>query len=501
MNTFSRKDFLRLTSLTLLSTLLPTQKINALSYILDLDKNTSQSDFEKAVELSKKAKIQFYKKDYKQAEELYKQSISLAPRAIRFYDGLENVFGAQGKFLEALLLYKNGLTINDKNVAFYDRTARALMRVEVGDKKLAKEYKASFKTNSMLKDALVLYDKALAIDASKKYLLVGKKKIEEKLKTVKIDFRRAKDYKKAKKEKAKELHMSYAQLPVDTLISQYNLIESKNRVELYDFRDKQRQKKDCLKAKKKICLHVFDNYYKAKDYSKAEIWATKMFELDNSDQQALVKLKKSLFKQRKYKELVGIRLAYAKKRENVFSYLGVLEAIELAHKNNQADSSDFELAHEIGADLLGNWGLMEHIAIDVIVKFNKFLLIDNKFDRAINITEKALSRIETSNEERINTILYSYASLFKFQGYFDDAIKILQLGLKEEVGLSNVKFKYDLVQKLSNRKQDNSFKVNKPLYSMLYSCYFSLGKTELTQSILEKFKMNNPEDSFLNNKI
>ena len=70
------------------------------------------------------------------------------------------------------------------------------MRVGIGDKKLAKEYEADFNSSSMLNDALALYDKALAIDASKKYLLVGKKKIEEKiaLKATEIDFRKATDY-------------------------------------------------------------------------------------------------------------------------------------------------------------------------------------------------------------------------------------------------------------------------------------------------------------------
>lgn len=503
MNTFSRKDFLRLTSLTLLSTLLPTQKINALSYILDLDKNTSQSDFERAVELSKQARVQFYKKDYKQAEELYKQSITLAPRAIRFYDGLENVFGAQGRFLEALLLYKNGLTLNDKNVAFYDRTARALMRVEIGDKKLAKEYKASFKSSSMLQDAIALYNKALEIDSSKKYLLVGKKKIEEKivLKATDIDFRKATDYKRAKKERARQLRADYAQLSVETLTTHFNTLDSKQRPELYHLKDKLVRERNILYTKKKICSIVFDNYYRIKDYSNAEIWASRMFELDNSDQQALVRLKRSLFKQRKYKELIGVRLAYAKKRENVFSYLGVLEAIELAHKNKQANSSDFELAHEIGSDLLKNWGLIEQVAIDVIVKYNKILIADNKFDLAYKIIDNALSRINTSSEERINTILHSYALLFKSQGYYDDAIKILQVGLKEEIDTSNVRFKYDLVQRVSTRKQDDSFEMNKPLYCMLYNCYVSLGKTNSANNILDKFKTNNPEDSFLNNKI
>lgn len=503
MNAFSRKDFLRLTSLTLLSSLLPIQKINALSYILDLNKNISQDDFQKAVKLAKEAKVYFYKRQYKQAEEIYKQCITLAPKAIRFYDGLENVFGAQGKFLEPVILYKNGLTINTESVAFYDRLARALMRIETGNRKAAKKYKAEFNSNSMLNDALVLYNKAISLDHNKKYLSIAKKKVENKitLNAAEIDFRKATAYKKEKKKKAKQIKDSSIQLPIETLITQYNSFDTKKRTELYNRQDQLRRGKDILKAKKKNCAIIFDQYYKIKDYDNAETWAVKMFDLDKGDQQALVRIKRILFKKKKYRELINLRLEYAKKKENAFSYLGVLETIEIAHQKNQTDSSHIALAHEIGVDLLKNWGLMEVVAIDVIVKYNKILILDNQFETAFKITESALSKIETSSEERINTILYSYALLFKSRGQYNQAIDILKTALKEEAETSNSSFKYDLVKKLADRKLDISFKTDRSLYCLLYNCYKDLGKQELANQVLEKFKINNPKDSFLNKKI
>ena len=103
MSSLSRKDFLRFSSLSFLAKLIPTQQVNALSFILSLNNSTSNEDYNKAKALAKDAKIHFFKKEYTSAIDKYKQCIKLAPRAIRFYDGLENVFGAQGKFLESVL--------------------------------------------------------------------------------------------------------------------------------------------------------------------------------------------------------------------------------------------------------------------------------------------------------------------------------------------------------------------------------------------------------------
>lgn len=503
MASFTRKDFLKLASLSFAATLLPTEKINALTFILDLDTPGTDVDYISVSDLAREAKTHFYKKEYPIAEEKYRECIRLAPGDVRFYDGLDNVFGAQGRFLESLLLYKNGLTINSQNVAFYDRTARALMRVGIGDKKLAETYKRDFSSDSMLDDALNLYEQAISIDSTKRYLQVGKNKVAQKisLNAVHIDFRKAFEYKKTKRELAKQLHLEVYDLPLGVLIEQFYDHENKKRNELFNSREIQRRANYILQDKKKKASIIFDKYYKQRDYANAGDWAVRMFELDPAEQQAIVRLKKSFYKQGKYKEVIAYRREFAEHRENAFSYLGVLDAVERAAAHNQADSSDFNLAHEIGFDLLHNWGLMEQVAIDVIDKYNRILIIDNRLEQAIDITERALQRFETRKGERINKILHSYALLFESQGRFSDVVAILRLALKEEVSREGVGFNYDLVAELAGRKRENHFIVNYPIYCMLYGCYISLGRPDLAEEILNVFRINSPTDSFLRNKV
>lgn len=503
MASFTRKDFLRLASLSFAATLLPTEKINALSFILDLDSSRPVNGTVDVFDIAKLAKQHFYKKEYELAEEKYRECIELASRDIRFYDGLDNVFGAQGRFLESLLLYKNGLTINPQNVDFYDRTARALMRVGIGEKKMAEQYKRDFSSNSLLDDALKLYDEALSINPGNAYLLIGKNKIEEKiaLDATNLNFRKAFIYKKAKRAAAKQIHLAEYELPIGTLINQYYAHDTKKRNTLYDSVEIQRRLSQILIDKKKKAAIIFDKYYQDRDYTRAAEWAVSMFELDPKDSRALVRIKKSFYKQGKYQEVISYRLDFATQRESVFSYLGVLDAIEVAFYHNQATSLDLELAHEIGVDLLDEWALKEELRIDVIDKYNRILIIDDKIADAKEITQEALERLETTKGERINKILCSYALLFESQGSFSDAIAILKLALKEEVSREGVGFNYDLVATLAGRKRENDFLVNRSIYCMLYNCYIGLGRPDLAKDILNVFVINSPEDTFLRNKV
>lgn len=503
MNSVSRKDFLRLTSLGILATLIPTQEINALSFILNTKKDTTQEDFAKALELSKTAKKYFYQKEFKLAEETYRQCIKLAPRAICFYDGLDNVFGAQCKFLESLLLYKNGLEINSKNIAFYDRTARALVRIEIGYKKIADNYKSKVNSKSLLEDAIALYDKAINLN-NKPYLILAKDKVQEKINYIldSSDKLKKKEYRKSKRKKAIEYNLSKRNLPIEVLISQYNLIDKKERINLYFKKEISVRQNNIDKVKKRILLSIIDKYLLEKDYNNAFIWSKELFKLDNKYQHGIVRLKKSLQGLGQFNEIVNYRLQYAKAVESAFAYIGVLDAIQKSIEKNQYSSYEISLAHQIGEDLLSNWGLIENTAIDVIDKYNKILVLDNKIDIAFKITEKAFTRIKTNNDERINKLVLSYSNLLVANGNYEAANRILKLSLKEDqLEESNVLANEELIQRVIDKKQKNKFVFNKPIYFQLYKNYKLTGKKDLELLILNRIKSNDINEPFLKNKL
>lgn len=503
MNPVSRKDFLRLTSLGVLASFLPIQQVNAFSFILDSKKTFSKDDFATAFDLSKTAKKYFYQRDYLLAEQTYSECIRLAPGSIRFYDGMENVLGAQGKFLEIVLLYKNGLEINDKNVAFYDRTARALMRVEIGDKVISKEYRAKYKSESMLEDGLQLYDAALILEPKKTYLQVGRKVIEDKIKinAAVVDFRKEKQYKLDKRKNAIVANKLIYLLPASEIIEQYENIDKKERQTLYFDRELVKRNKLILKEKKKKSQIIVDKFIEIKDYDNAISWSKTFFALDKKNQHALVSLKRAFYGAGKFNDFINFRMEYATSVDKVYAYLGVLDAIQKSSEKKQSSNVEIALGHQIGEDLLKNWGLAEHLAIDVIDKYNKLLILDNKIDIARKITENALSKVQSTNQERINKLLCSYANLFSAEGYFLESIVILRLALKEEVTNPNNVIYFDQVKDLANRKIENSFVSNKPVYHSLYKCYKTIGNDVEAIQILNIIKANDFNDTFLLNKI
>jgi hypothetical protein len=502
MNSVSRKDFLRLTSLSFLAALLPVSEVNALSFILSTKKDNTKEDFAKAVELSKTAKKYFYQKQFKLAEETYMQCIKLAPAAVRFYDGLDNVFGAQGKFLECLLLYKNGLEVNSNKIAFYDRSARALARIEVGYKKIPENYKEKVNSKSLLEDALALYDKAIKID-NKPYLSLGKNKIQEKINFSDINLDKSKkiEYRIIKRKKAIETNLAARNLPVEKLILQYSLIDKKDRIDLYFKKELSVRQNNIDKLKKRHLLSIIDKYLIANDYENAFLWSKELFRLDVKYQHGIVRLKNALQGLGKFNDIVNYRLQYAKEVQTVYAYIGVLDAIQKSMKKKQHSTYEINIGHQIGEDLLKNWGLMENVAIDVIDKYNKILVLDGKVDVALKITEKAFTRIKTTSDERINKLVLSYSNLLVANGNYDGANRVLKLSLKEELEDYTLLANEDLIKKIIDKKQKNSFVFNKPIYFQLYKNYKLTGRKDLETLVLNTIKSNGSNEPFLKNKL
>ncbi len=122
----------------------------------------------------KQALTYFYKKEYKNAENLFNKLISVHPDKISYYDGLRKVLGAQNRISDICVLYAEGLKKNQDNPVFYDRYARALTALSGGNKiqrskyeqetgidpvdyslKLYIEAISKFPTNNILKTGLL----------------------------------------------------------------------------------------------------------------------------------------------------------------------------------------------------------------------------------------------------------------------------------------------------------------------------------------------------------
>ena len=159
----NRRNFLKTSSLGILSLAIPMPLFSSNNKLF----SNNLGSYNEAKEIAKKAKKYFYKKEYLKAEGFYKKCIELAPSDIRYYDNLKAVYGAQGKYIDSLNLFKTALANNSQNLAFHDRTARSLMQLELGNKKMADLYKNG-NNQSLLKEARKIYKEALKVKLKNK---------------------------------------------------------------------------------------------------------------------------------------------------------------------------------------------------------------------------------------------------------------------------------------------------------------------------------------------
>ncbi len=494
MNNLSRKDFIRLSSWGLLATLLPVGKLEAFS--ISNTSKTPNEDYEKAKLLAKQAKVLCYNKKHKEAEELYLQCIALAPASIRFYDNLDNVYGATRQPIKSVLLYQKGLNSNLTKVAFFDRAARSLMRLELGAKKIAEKYKVEINSQSLLADAKILYSRAIDLAPSKNYLKIGLEKIDYKISSnaaTDKEYRKSKENKIRRKEHKAKFNDGFKAKTNEQILKLIDKVDTKKRVTLFDKKEIEQQKKFIIHQKKKYYRLLLSR--KNTDAETTFAYTEKTFNLDPSDSISLKSLKSIYYKNNKQFEFIEARQKFDEIKQTVYSRIGLMDAMEVAYLKEKAPAEYLNRAVEIGYDLLKNWSLVEKTQADVAIKMSKILCIQSKHAEAIGILDKVIANTTTKSPIIVNSLISSYANVhFKFQK-LENAKNILLIATDPEkkeaiTGFSNIK------TLMAGIEKDN-FNTKLSQYYLLYNTYTALNQMEDAKQILELLSKYNPQDKFV----
>ena len=491
MSDLTRKDFLRLSSWGMVAAILPIYKVNALASIFESPPNLLLN-FDEAKRIAVLAKEAFYRKDFRRAEELYLQSIRLAPAAICFYDGLENVYGATGDILASVQLFNNGIILNPRIISFYDRAARSLMRLELGRKFLARQYRDSIRSESLLQDAKTLYETAISIDR-KLYLTQGLAKVQHKIDTnaVNIDYTRDAENIALRRLNRSRYKEHFANQSDNKILQYLERIDLKRRTLLYTQKEIDQRAKHIILQKKKYLRILLSRRL---DAPLEMEYTLLLFNLDHGDSNSLRQARKVFYSRQMYGDFIALRSKNAVASNTVYAFLGVMDAIQIAYLARQVDLNKINEAVRIGEDLIRNWAMLDTPYIDVVDKLAKMYFFAGDFSSASQLLENAFNQITLSSPSANNKIILTYANLYIKQGRNEQAMNILLTGLNE---LDGVQSQFPQIEVLAQQKVGEIMVDKLPLYYLLYEVYKSLGRLTEAADLLFRLEVNNPEDNFV----
>lgn len=495
MNSINRKDFLRLGSLGAIATLLPVSQLHALNKITKTT-NFDPSLHSKAVKLAAIAKEAFYKKDFDTAEKNYLKCIELAPADIRFYDNLQNVYTTQNKYLLAVQLFKQGLENNPEKIAFFDRLAKTLTQLAVGNKKIAKVYANSLNTSSLLEDAKSLYEKAIAIDTKKEYLKIGLNKtsyligINAANTNANGDIQR-KARKKANRKLAKE-NTTYANLTTDELLAKLNSIDAKKRNQLYADHDIATRKAAIDKQKKRLYSRLVDKHYVSKDFEATINYAQMRYSIDKQDTESYRSLKHLYKKNKRFADLVSLSVERNNIKNDVWSKLGLVNAMELAYRNDPT-SVNIEEAVMLCQTILSEENLKHNHCINTSVKLAKIYLRTGQINKAETLLIDLINNDSFKTNKEKTMVARSFVSTYIKFNRLAEAESMLKIALNKKEADTEL-YHEQTIKNLTRGLDKNSQRVC--FEYQLFRVYKRLGEHQKKKLVLERILQQFPNDRF-----
>ncbi len=494
-----RRHFLHLSSWGVLAGIFYTQNISAHTFILRLPKPEDTSSLPEAIEKARRAHKALYEKDFLTAETLYRECITLLPDDIRFYDGLRKVYASQkGKHLFIMDLYQKGLELNPKVASFYARLAKEYERLELGHKKLAREFESTNGINQLLEDAQVLYEKAIELAPDIPDYVAGKEKIIRRLTTRQhlVDARENPALKALRKEQRKKQKQNFKQLEEKELQHYLQELNTKSRRHLQSTQQQKVREAHMVEQKKRYLNRLCRLSVKQKQWNKAITYAETLYELDSSDRQSYYKLKRLYRKNDKWNKLVQIARDRQETIPTVWTYLGLMKALKQRYRKKKA--GNLQEAIQLGQHVLEWEGLSVSMVNRVRYQMVSLYGLSDQNAKAHDQLESALESIqENTHPQIINDLLLAYALYYSRKNKWDKAEKVVKIGLNTSIEVSG---ELKSLQELAQQKEAEEVKHRRDLEVMLAKIYLQSNNSQATAQ-LEHIVSLYPNDRFALKKL
>jgi len=296
----------------------------------------------------------FYRREYDRSEALYRQFIQSFPDDVAGYDGLAKIYNRLMQPVKTAGLYRSALDLNNSNPVFYDRLARALNALSLGNNRQEKEWMSASGETFLTGASASLYLQAIRLAPDKKYLYDGlldtARCLEKKNRQLKhfnlpsLSFPPetaseitsvTSTYREKWEESRSSLHRGKT---TDDLTSALNKIKNKKRRDLY-FDDEKRCREESLAKKQKEFIYPwFLKAIRENQTEAMEDYFSRINSLSPSDTQSGHLLSRRYKENKDYKKLVAFRQKEVSKANTAWRQIMLAYAL-LSDAENSMDSN------------------------------------------------------------------------------------------------------------------------------------------------------------------
>jgi len=297
------------------------------------------------------AREAFYRREYDRSETLCRQYIQSYADDVAGYDLLAKNCNRSGNQTEPVALYRSALDANSSNPVFYDRLARAMNALSLGNFKQEKAYMSASGETFLLGASAALYLQAIRLAPDAKYLYDGlldtARCIEKKNRLLK-HFNRpllafspetaseiasvTSSYMEKWKESRRSLHRGKT---ASDLTSALDKMNNKKRRELYFDDEKQCRKEAIAKKQKEFIYPYFVRSVREKQTEAMENYFAQINGIAPSDTQSKHLLTKRYRKNGDYQKLVAFRQNELSKENTFWGQIGLAQALLADAENNK----------------------------------------------------------------------------------------------------------------------------------------------------------------------
>jgi len=316
--------------------------------------------------LVQRAKQAFYKKNYAEAERLYKQLIESEPSNIIWYDGLRKVYGARQQLFPIASLYKQGLAKNPDKPVFYDRLARSVKSIAMGSRQEENLYKGKFGSEDLLLATLSIYITAISKFPGDASLRLGLKDAARSFDVRKTLKQRSdklpaaltdniRKYLTSVKDKRNKPEADTKNVSVEESVTvKIARMETKKRRELYFDKEKENRREAILKHRKHLHTRQVNDSFASGNIIKAKRQIEKVLKENPKETSLIGALKKQARKAKDRNIVVAFYEEQYKAKRDFWTTIGY--AVALRKQNYPANFTKIISLYDEAGTLASNSG-------------------------------------------------------------------------------------------------------------------------------------------------